>query len=65
MSALGVEIGDLSGYLDIAAKANNKSNQTAEQLMEAYLGVGGMMKNLNVPLAESATALGVLAIRGI
>lgn len=65
MSALGVEIGDLSGYLDIAAKANNKSNQTAEQLMEAYLGVGGMMKNLNVPLAESATALGVLANRGI
>lgn len=65
MSALGVEIDGLSGYLDIAAKANNKSNQTAEQLMEAYLGVGGMMKNLNVPLAESATALGVLANRGI
>lgn len=65
MSALGLEIGGLNGYLDIAAKANNKSNQTAEQLMEAYLGVGGTMKNLNVPLAESATALGVLANRGI
>ena len=65
MSALGVTVDGLAGYLDIAAKANNKSNQTAEQLMEAYLGVGGTMKNLNVPLEESATALGVLANRGI
>ena len=65
MSALGVQIDDLDGYLNIVAKANNKSNQTAEQLMEAYLGVGGTMKNLHVPLAESATALGVLANRGI
>lgn len=47
---------NLAGYLDICAKANNKSNQTAEQLMEAYLGVGGVMTNLNVPLTESATA---------
>lgn len=65
MSALGVGIDGLNGYLDITAKANNKSNQTAEQLMEAYLGVGGTMKSLNVPLSESATALGVLANRGI
>ena len=65
MSALGLEVEGLSGYLDIAAKANNKSNQTAEQLMEAYLGVGGTLKNLNVPLEESATALGVMANRGI
>ncbi len=65
MSALGVEIGGLAGYLDVAAKANNQSNQTAEELMEAYLGVGGTMKNLNVPIQESATALGVLANRGI
>lgn len=65
MSALGIEVEELDGYLDVAAKANNKSNQTAEQLMEAYLGVGGTMKNLNVPLEQSATALGVLANRGI
>lgn len=65
MSALGVTVDGLAGYLDIAAKANNKSNQTAQQLMEAYLGVGGTMKNLNIPLEESATALGVLANRGI
>ena len=65
MAALGLTVDDLSGYLDICAKANNKSNQTAEQLMEAYIGVGGTMKNLNVPTTESATALGVLANRGI
>ena len=65
MSALGVSVDDLPTYLDIAAKAQNKSNQSAEQLMEAYLGVGGVMNNLNVPLAESAAALGVMANRGI
>ncbi len=65
MSALGLEVKDLEGYLDVAAKANNKSNQTAEQLMEAYLGVGGTMKNLRIPIQESAAALGVMANRGI
>lgn len=65
MAALGVTVDELPGYLDVATKAQNKSNQSAEQLMEAYLGVGGTMKNLNVPIAESATALGVLANRGL
>ncbi len=65
MAALGVTVDELPGYLDVATKAQNKSNQSAEQLMEAYLGVGGTMKNLNVPIAESATALGMLANRGL
>ena len=65
MSACGVTVDGLSDYLNICAKANNKSNQTAEQLMEAYIGVGGTMKNLGVPITESATALGVMANRGI
>jgi len=65
MSALGIEIADLAEYLDVAAMANNKSNQTAQMLMEAYIGVGGTMKNLNVPIQESAAALGVMANRGI
>lgn len=65
MASLGVTVDQLPGYLDIATKAQTKSNQSAEQLMEAYLGVGGTMKNLNVPIEESATALGVLANRGI
>lgn len=65
MAALGVTVEQLPGYLDIATKAQTKSNQSAQQLMEAYIGVGGTMKNLNVPIEESATALGVLANRGI
>lgn len=65
MSALGVGVDGMANYMDIATRAQNKSNQTAEQLMEAYLGVGGTLKNLNVPLEESGAALGVLANRGI
>lgn len=65
MSALGLTVDDLSGYLDVACKANNKSNQTAQQLMEAYIGCGGVLNNLGVEVEDSATALGVLANRGI
>lgn len=65
MAALGLTVQDLGSYLDVAASANNNANTSAEQLMEAYLGVGGTMHNLNIPLTESATALGVLANRGI
>lgn len=65
LSALGLQVDDLGGYLDVAAMANNKSNQTAQMLMEAYIAVGGTMKNLHVPIQESAAALGVLASRGI
>ena len=65
MSATGETVDDLTRFLNVAAQANNKSNQTAEMLMEAWIGVGGTMKNLNVPIEESATALGILANRGI
>lgn len=65
LSALGLQVDDLGGYLDVVAMANNKSSQTAQMLMEAYIAVGGTMKNLHVPIQESAAALGVLANRGI
>lgn len=65
LSALNLQVDDLGEYLDVAAMTNNKSNQTAQMLMEAYIAVGGTMKNLHVPIQESATALGVLANRGI
>lgn len=64
MSALGLSANQMARYLDVVAKAQTSSNTSAEQLMEAYIGVGGMMHNLNVPIEESATALGVLANRG-
>lgn len=65
MSAAGVSIDELANYLDVAAMANNKSNQTAEQFMEAMIGVGGVMNNLHVPVEETAAALGMMANRGI
>ena len=68
MSATGTAVGEggkgLEGFMDIAIRAQNKSNQSAEQLMEAWLGVGGVMSGLGVPIQDSATALGVLANRG-
>ena len=69
MSATGETIGEngdnLERFLNVATKANNKSNQTAEQLMEAWIETGGVFKNLGVYIEDSATALGVLANRGI
>ena len=41
------------------------SNTTLTGLLEAYTGCGGTLKNLNVPLEESAALLGTLADRGI
>lgn len=64
MANLGLGIDSLGHYLDVSAAANNKSNQTALQLQEAYLGVGGVLNNLNTPIEESAAVLGVLANRG-
>lgn len=65
MSALGLTTEDLTHYLDVCAQAQRKSNTTADQMLEAYIGVGGTLKELNVPMEESATWLGVLANRGI
>lgn len=65
MSAMGIETKNLGRYLDIVAQAQRSSNTTAGDLMEAYIGVGGTLKNLNVPIEESSAWLGVLANRGI
>lgn len=65
MSALGVATGDLEHYLNICSKAQSSSNTSMQQLLEAYVGCGGMLRELNVPLETSATLLGTLANRGI
>ncbi|WWU66504.1 phage tail tape measure protein [Clostridium baratii] len=64
LSALGLQVSDLTRYLDICTQAQRKSNTTADAMMEAYIACGGTMKNLKVPLAESATYIGILANRG-
>ena len=60
---MGYEAKDLNKYLDtvIATKQNN-SNTSMQQMLEAYIGVGGMFKTLNVDMAEGAAILGILAI---
>ena len=65
LSALGLQVSDLTRYLDICAQAQRKSNTTADMMMEAYIACGGTMKNLKVPLEESATYIGILANRGL
>lgn len=65
MSALGISVEQLPNYLDVATKANNKSNQTALQMMEAYTEVGGTLNRLQTPLEEGGALLGVLANRGM
>lgn len=64
MSSASIESQDFAKYLDIVAQAQRKSNTTMEQMLEAYVGAGGMFKSLNMPLAESGALLGVLANRG-
>lgn len=64
MAATGTEAQDLGRLLDIAAKANNKSNQTAEELLQAWRKTGANLENLHVDIAESATAIGMLSNRG-
>ena len=65
MSALGLEVDDLDGYLDILAQTSRNSNTDVDQLGEAFLTVGGRLRDLKVETSEGAVALGVLANNGI
>ncbi len=64
MAALGVEVGDLEGYLDKVAQTSRKSNTDIDALMEAFVIAGGTFSRFNVPLEEANAFLGVLANRG-
>lgn len=64
MSALGLSVDDLYGYLDICTMANNKANTSAEALMEAFIGCGGTARTAGANLNDTATALGILANNG-
>lgn len=64
MSALGLSVEALEGYLDVCAAANNSANTSAEALMEAFIGCGGAAKTIGADLNGTATALGILANNG-
>lgn len=65
MSAMGIEVKDLESYLDKVAKTQASANTSADGMLEAYVGAGGMFKQLNTDLDTSAALLGILANRGI
>lgn len=65
MSAMGIQVEDLEGYLDIVAQAARSSNTDIDQMAEAYIKVGGTLRGLDVELEDSALALGFLANAGI
>lgn len=64
MSALGLGVEELQGYLDLCVQTNNKANTTSQALMEAFIGCGGAAKTTGVDLTDLSTALGVLANNG-
>src|SRR5690625_1524352 len=64
MSALGLEVKDLDGYLDKVAETSRSSNTDIDALMEAMVIAGGTFSRFNVPLDEANAFLGVLANRG-
>lgn len=65
LSTMGLTVKDLPHYLDVVAQTARSSNTDIDQMAQAYIGVGGVLKSLNVPLEESAVHLGVLANRGV
>lgn len=65
MSALGLGIDELDGYLDVLAQTSRNSNTDVDQLGEGFLVVGGKLRDLKVDLNEGAAALGVLGDNGI
>ncbi|MCC0644888.1 phage tail tape measure protein [Clostridioides sp. ZZV14-6154] len=64
MASAGIASQDFTKYLDITAQAQRKSNTNMQQMLEAYVTAGGMFKNLNMPLEQSAALIGILANRG-
>lgn len=65
MSALGLTTKDLPRYLDVVAQTARNSNTDIDQMAAAYIGVGGTLRGLRVPIEESSVALGMLANAGI
>lgn len=64
MGALKIEVSELDEYLDLVTKAQNSSNQTAEQMMEGYIRAGGAARSLGIDAKDTGTALGILANNG-
>jgi len=65
MGAMGVGVEQLSEYMDVLAKAQNSSNMSVQEEMDAFIRSGGIMQSLGVGYADAATALGLMADTGL
>ena len=65
MGGLKLTTADLPQYLDQVVKAQNSSNQSAEQLMSAFINCGASATQLGIPVNEAAAALGIFASNGL
>ena len=65
MSAMGVGVDELAGYMDVLAKAQNSSNMTVQQEMDAFIKSGGILQSLGVGYEDAATTLGLMANKGL
>ena len=64
-SALGLEMEDMTGFVDQMAQTASKSNTSVQQLGDAILTVGGTAKTLAGGTTELNASLGILADNGI
>lgn len=64
-ASLGEQGRDLPSMLNMVAQASASSNTSVEQMLDAFIKVGGQIENLNIPLETASSMLGVLANRGI
>ena len=64
MSALGIEVNELEGFLDKVAKTSTSANTSVIELMEAFITSGGKANSLGIDLSELSSVLGVMASRG-
>jgi TP901 family phage tail tape measure protein len=65
MKAMGLEVGELEGVVDILAKTTNSSNLSLIQLAEGLKLVAPVAANANIRLTELAALLGKLGDAGI
>lgn len=65
MSALGLQVNDLNGFLDKVSKTSTSANTSSLQLMESFIITGGKVKSLGGDLSETSAILGTMANRGL
>ena len=64
MSALGLEVGELEGFLDKVAKTSTTFNTSSIELLEAFIVSAPKVKSLGGDLSEFSSILGAMESSG-